>query len=90
VTDLLVGRILDANDHPGSRGPSYLLQIDLGPRGERDAQMEPGGYAKDELVGREVVVSLDDEAIVVCARSHAHGPILLSPDREVEPGTIVA
>jgi tRNA-binding EMAP/Myf-like protein len=90
VTELLVGRILEANDHPGSRGPSYLLRIDLGPRGERDAQMEPGAYGKDELVGRQVVVSLDDEAIVACARSHTRGPILLGPDREVEPGTVVA
>jgi tRNA-binding EMAP/Myf-like protein len=90
VTDLLVGVVLEANDHPGSRGPSYLLRIDLGPRGERQAQMEPGSYAKDDLVGRHVVVSLEDEAIVVCARSHAHGPVLVVPDGEVEPGTVVA
>lgn len=35
--------------------------------------MEPGTHAKDELVGMLLVVSLDDEAIVLCARSHARG-----------------
>jgi tRNA-binding EMAP/Myf-like protein len=90
VDDLIVGRVLDVRDHPGARAPSYLLRLDLGPRGESDAQLEPGSYAKDELVGRLVVVSLADEAIVVCARSHAHGPVLVRPDADVEPGSIVA
>ncbi len=52
--------------------------------------MEPGGYAKDELVGSLIVVSLDDEPILLAARSHAHGPVLVRPDGDVEPGTIVA
>lgn len=88
--ELIVGRVLEVGDHPGARAPSYLLRVDLGPRGEREAQMEPGGHAKDALPGTLVVVSLGDEAIVVCARSHAHGPVLLRPERDVEPGTVVA
>ena len=84
-----MGRVLAVNDHPGSRGPSYLVRVDLGGRGEREAQMEPGEYAKDELAGMLVVVSLDDQPIVLCARSHA-GPRLVRPDAEVEPGTLVA
>jgi tRNA-binding EMAP/Myf-like protein len=90
VDDLVVGTVLAAADHPGSRAPSYLLRVDLGPRGEREATMEPGGHAKEELVGTQLVVSLaGDEALVVAARSHAAGSILLRPDREVEPGTVV-
>jgi tRNA-binding EMAP/Myf-like protein len=89
VTDLIVGRVLEVDDHPGSRAPSYLLRVDLGGRGERQAQMEPGGYAKDELVGSLVIVSIDDEAIVLAARSHG-GLKLVRPDGEVEPGTVVA
>jgi tRNA-binding protein len=34
---LLVGRILAAEDHPGARAPSYLLTVDLGPEGTREA-----------------------------------------------------
>jgi tRNA-binding EMAP/Myf-like protein len=89
VTELIVGRVLSVDDHPGARAPSFLLRVDLGGRGERDAQMEPGDYDKDELVGRMVIVSLDDEAIVLAARSH-DGPRLVVPDGDVAVGTIVA
>jgi tRNA-binding EMAP/Myf-like protein len=89
MTDLIVGRVLSVADHPGARAPSYLVRVDLGGRGEREAQMEPGDYAKDELVGTLVVLSLDDEAIVLAARSHG-GPRLVRPDADVEPGTLVA
>jgi tRNA-binding EMAP/Myf-like protein len=90
MDDLVVGTILAADDHPGARAPSYLLRVDLGPRGEREATMEPGGHARQELVGTQVVLSLaEGEATVVAARSHAGGSILLRPEREVEPGTVV-
>jgi len=89
VTDLIVGRVVSVSDHPGSRAPSYLLQVDLGGRGRREAQMEPGDYAKDELVGSLVIVSLEDEPIVLAAHSHA-GPRLVRPGADVEPGTLVA
>lgn len=91
MDELVVGRVLEVTDHPGARGPSFLVRVDLGPRGEREAQMEPGGYAKDELVGRLVVVSIaDGEPIVLAARSHDAGPILVRPDGDVDPGTLVA
>jgi hypothetical protein len=90
LSELIVGRVLEVLDHPGARAPSFLQRVDLGARGERDAQMEPGSYKRDELVGELVVLSLADEAIVVAARSHARGPVLIRPDQEVEPGTIVA
>jgi hypothetical protein len=88
--ELLVGRVLGVSDHPGARGPSFLVEVDLGGRGRAEAQMEPGEYAKDELAGTLVIVSLaDGQAIVLAARSHA-GPRLVRPDADVEPGTIVA
>ena len=86
MAELIVGRVLSVDDHPGSRGPSFLVRVDLGGRGERDAQMEPGEYAKDELEGTLVIVS---DEIVLMARSHA-GPRLVRPDGDVEPGTLVA
>jgi tRNA-binding EMAP/Myf-like protein len=89
VTELIVGRVLAVEDHPGSRAPSYLLRVDLGGRGEREAQMDPGDYTKDELVGSLLVLSIDDEAIVLAAHSHA-GLKLVRPDGDVEPGTVVA
>ena len=89
--ELIVGRVLSVGDHPGARGPSFLLEVDLGPRGTRTAQMEPGSYTKDELEGTLLVVSIDgDEAIALAARSHSAGPKLLRPDGDIEPGTLVA
>jgi len=88
--ELLAGRVVSVSDHPGARGPSYLVEVDLGGRGTRQAQMEPGDYAKDELEGTQVVVSIaDGEAIVLAARSHS-GPRVVRPDGDVEPGTPVA
>ena len=89
MTELIVGRVLAVDDHPGSRAPSYLLRVDLGSRGEREAQMEPGDYARDELLGTLVILSIDDEAILLAAHSHA-GLKLVRPDGDVEPGTVVA
>ncbi|MFL5952733.1 MAG: hypothetical protein ACJ76I_01305 [Gaiellaceae bacterium] len=86
MTELIVGRVLAVDDHPGARAPSFLLRVDLGGRGVRDAQMEPGDYTKDELLGTLVVVG---DGIVLAARSHA-GVRLVRPDGDVEPGTIVA
>ena len=51
--------------------------------------MEPGDYARDELVGTLVILSIDDEAIVLAAHTHA-GLKLVRPDGDVEPGTVVA
>ena len=91
MSELIVGRVLEVGDHPGARAPSFLLRVDLGPRGTVEAQMEPGGYAKDELLGTLMVVSIaDGEAIALAARSHARGPVLIRPDGDVEPGTAVA
>jgi tRNA-binding EMAP/Myf-like protein len=89
VTELIVGRVLAVDDHPGSRAPSYLLRVDLGSRGEREAQMEPGDYARDELLGTLVILSIDDEAILLAAHSRA-GLKLVRPDGDVDPGTVVA
>jgi tRNA-binding EMAP/Myf-like protein len=91
VSDLVVGRIVAVDDHPGARAPSYLLRVDLGTRSERETSIERGSYEREELVGVQVVVALDgDDALVVAARSHAVGVVLLRPDREVEDGTVVA
>ena len=91
MSDLVVGRIVAVDDHPGARAPSYLLRVDLGTRGERETSIERGSYEPGDLVGVQVVVALGgDDALVVAARSHAAGVVLLRPDREVEDGTVVA
>jgi tRNA-binding EMAP/Myf-like protein len=91
MADLVVGRVLAVQDHPGARAPSFLLRVDAGPRGEVEASLELGSYDASDLEGTQVVVDLGaDEALVVTAHSHASGLILLRPDREVEPGSVVS
>ncbi len=85
-----MGRVVEANNHPGARAPSYLLRVDVGSR-LVEASVERGSYDRETLVGRQVVVALEgDEATVVAAHSHAAGRVLVTPDREVDPGTVVS
>jgi tRNA-binding EMAP/Myf-like protein len=89
--ELLIGRVVGAEEHPGARAPAYLLRLDLGPRGEVETSVERGSYEREDLEGAQVVVVLrGDEALVLGARSHAAGLVLLRPDREVEDGTVVS
>ncbi len=88
--DLVVATIVDASEHPGSRAASYLLTLDLGAKGRRQASILRGGREPEDLVGRQVVCAVrGEEAVVLAARSHAAGSILLHPERDVDPGTIV-
>jgi tRNA-binding EMAP/Myf-like protein len=90
LPELVVGRVVAVEDHAGARAPSYLLRLDLGPRGEVETSVERGSYECEELEGAQVVVALrGDEALVLAARSHSAGLVLLRPDREVEDGTVV-
>jgi tRNA-binding EMAP/Myf-like protein len=90
MADLVVGRVLSVQEHPGARAPSFLLRVDAGPRGEVEASLERGSYEAADLEGAQIVVDLAaDEALVVAAHSHAAGLVLVRPDREVEPGTVV-
>ena len=89
--ELLVGRVVAAEEHAGARAPSYLLRLDLGPRGEVETAVERGSYEREELEGAQVVLALrGGETVVLAARSHAAGLVLLRPDRDVQDGTVVA
>jgi tRNA-binding EMAP/Myf-like protein len=91
LPELLVGRVVAVEEHAGARAPSYLLRLDLGPRGEVETSVERGSYEREELEGAQVVVALrGEEALVLAARSHSGGLVLVRPDREVEDGTVVS
>jgi tRNA-binding EMAP/Myf-like protein len=87
---LTVGRVVDAREHPGARGPSFVLTVDLG-TANREATIALAGSSPEDLIGRQVVcVTAEDELIVLSAQSHALGPVLLRPDDDVEDGSPVA
>jgi tRNA-binding EMAP/Myf-like protein len=90
MNELVVGRIVGADEHPGARAPSYLLTVDLGAHGRHEVVLSTGAYDPAELVGAQVLCRRDaDEVRIVEAHSHGHGLVLLRPDHEVEDGTLV-
>ncbi|HET9508994.1 MAG TPA: hypothetical protein VFO81_13690 [Gaiellaceae bacterium] len=88
--DLVVGRVTAADAHGGARGPSALLDLDLGPRGPAQAPVPVQPDDAQALVGSQVVCAIGpDDVAVLAVRSHA-GVVLVHPAREVEDGSPVA
>jgi hypothetical protein len=84
-------RIVAVAEHAGARAPSYILTLDLGAQGRHECTFPRGEYEPDELEGTQVLCARQgDEVLVVAVHSHAHGVVLLRPDREVEDGSTVA
>jgi hypothetical protein len=90
VSELVIGRVVSVEEHPGARAPSLLLTVDLGVHGRHEVVLPTGDYAAADLRGAQILCRRDvDEVVVVSAHSHASGLVLLRPDREVEDGTLV-
>ena len=98
--DLAVGRVVAVDEFPEARKPAWKLTVDLGPRGVRRSSAQVTHYAREELLGRQVVCVLgfppkriagfESELLVLGALSDEHGVVLLRLDREVEDGSAVA
>lgn len=95
--DIRVGKILKAEPIAGA---DKLLQMEVDV-GSEQRQIVAGiaeHYAPDSLIGREIVVLVNLEPRVLkgmesqgmlLAADDSGAPVLLSPDREVPPGSIV-
>jgi tRNA-binding protein len=98
--ELAIGVVTEVEDFPEARKPAYKLTIDFGPRGVRRSSAQITHYAREELLGRQVVCVLGfepkriagfpSEVLVLGGMSEEHGVVLLRPDRDVEPGSPVA
>ena len=95
-----VGVVTEVEDFPGARVPAYKLTIDFGSDiGTKRSSAQLTHYAKQELLGRQVVCVLGfepkriagfpSEVLVLGAYSADHGVVLLQPDRDVEPGSAI-
>lgn len=95
--NLQVAKILTAERVEGS-DKLLRLQVSLG---EEDRQIVAGigkRYNPEELVGREIVIvanleprklmGLESQGMLLAADS-ADGPVLLQPDTEVLPGSVI-
>ena len=94
--DLVVARVRAVAAHPGARGHSALLTLELGGRGERRAPVPIALEDAEALVGTPVVCALGSalsaggDAVVLAVHPHDAGLVLLRPDREVADGSPVA
>jgi tRNA-binding EMAP/Myf-like protein len=89
--ELVIGTIVRVEEHPGARAPSLLLTVDLGTYGSVEAVLSSGAYDAGELEGTQVVCKREDDgAALLGAHSHGRGLVLLRPDQEVEPGSLVS
>ena len=89
--DLVVARVIAAAVHPGARGHSSLLSLDLGGRGARETPAPLALEDAEALIGTQIVCALGaEDTVVLAVHSHDAGLVLLRPDREVEAGSPVA
>jgi tRNA-binding protein len=96
--DIRVGRILEAQDFPEARKPSYRLMIDLGEEIgiKRSAAQLTANYSKEELTGRMVLCVVNfpprqigpaiSEVLTLGVPDGNNECVLLTPDRDVAPG----
>jgi tRNA-binding protein len=100
--DIRVGRIVEVEDFPEARKPSYKLTIDFGAEigTRRSSAMLAPYYEKDELVGRQIVAVVNfpplriagfkSEVLVLGAIQDDDRVILLQPDAESKIGAPIA
>jgi export-related chaperone CsaA len=98
--DIRVGKIIEVDDIPLARKPLYRFRIDFGPMGVKQCA---GGikayYSKEQLLGKLVaaVTNLEPKSIagvvsecMMLASFTETELALLTPDKDMPPGTKVA
>ena len=95
-----IGRIVRAQPNDGAREPAYSLWIDLGDLGVLQSSARiTDRYQADELVGKTVVAVTGFEPrrvggfrsdVLVVGAVTSEGVVLIEPDHDVAPGTVVA
>src|SRR5437660_11243890 len=99
--EMRVGMIVDVQDFPEARNPSYKLQVDFGPFGiKRSSAAVQPWYSKPEMVGRRVIAvktfpprqigPFMSELLCLGAVQSERRGVLLPPDLERELGPLTA
>lgn len=99
--EMRVGRIVQVEDFPKARKPSYRLLVDFGPYGtRRSAAAVRPFYTTEHLLGRQVVAvtnfpprriaDFESEVLVLGAVEPGGRIVLLRPDAEAELGARIA
>lgn len=98
--DLRVGTIIEVNDFPEARNPSYQLTIDFGALGIKKSSAQITTlYKKEELLNRQIVavVNFPNKQIakfmsecLVLGAVDGKDVILLKPEEKVKNGSVVS
>jgi len=95
--ELKVAKITTVNDHPNA-DKLYVMTIDVGGSTKQIVAGIKAAYAKEELLGRQIIVADNLEPAVLrgvesqgmlLAAQDEKGISIISPDREVALGSIV-
>jgi tRNA-binding protein len=98
--DLRVGTIIEVNDFPEARNPSYRLKIDFGDLGIKQSSAQiTTFYKKDDLLNRQIigVVNFPEKQIanfksdcLVLGAVKEKDVVLLNPETKVLNGSVVS
>lgn len=99
--EMHVGRIVDVQDFPEARNPSYKLRIDFGAMGtKRSSAAVKRWYSKEDLIGRAIVAVTNfpprqigpfmSEVLCLGAVQADGRVVLLRPDAGGELGARIA
>lgn len=98
--DLRVGTIIEVNDFPEARNPSYQLTIDFGALGIKKSSAQITTlYKKEELLNRQIVavVNFPNKQIakfmsecLVLGAVDGKAVILLKPEEKIKNGSVVS
>ena len=95
--ELKVAQIMEVTEHPQA-DRLYVVKVDLGTEQRQLVAGIRPGYAKEQLLGRRVIVVANLQPAVIrgvesqgmiLAASDENGVSVLSPDRDVALGSIV-
>jgi tRNA-binding protein len=96
--DIRVGKIVNVENFPEARNPSYKLKIDFGEEigVKKSCAQLPQNYAIDELMGKQVLCVVNfpprqvgpaiSEVLTLGVPDGKNGCILISPDTTVPLG----
>jgi len=95
--DMRVGTVLEVNDFPKARNPSYQLRLDFGEFGIRKSSAQIVNlYSKEELLGKQIIAVVNfppkqianfiSECLVLGIYNEDNEVVLLSPDKKTENG----
>lgn len=92
-----VGKIKEVTEHPNA-DRLYVIMLDMGDKTKQVVAGIRASYAKEDLIGRQVVVVDNLDAAVlrgvesqgmILAASDENGIAIVSPAREMKLGSIV-